>query len=149
MKRFLYLDSSIIASLAVRDSEREKKIFKSIETYEHTGSSEISVVECQSGISFQYAKDSELRLYAEQNLNRIIASLSLYSVNSLVLGHARSLVKQYRSTIGLRTLDSIHLSTANLVQQSLKEDGLTMEYLTGDKRQHEAFTAEGFLGYLL
>lgn len=88
-------------------------------------------------------------MHAEQNLNRILASMTLYAVNSLVLGHARVLVKKYRSMLGLRSLDSIHLASANLVQQSLLEDEIQLEYLTADKRQHQAFTAEGFLGHLL
>jgi predicted nucleic acid-binding protein len=149
--RFLYIDSSVLVSLALFDSSRTREAQKKIAKFDIFTTSEIAVVECQAGLSTQLGSQVDTLIDAEQNLNQILASLLVYKVDSLVLGHARSLVKQYRASIGLRSLDAIHVATANMISQSF--DGAKgthiLEYLTADRKQHGAFTAEGYLGTLI
>ena len=150
MGKYLYVDTSVLVSWATLDSEREKMLdWKG--RFEKMGTSEIAVVECQAGVTWQIENKltDDQKTRAEQNLNRILMMTDLYAIDSIVLGSARHLVKRYRVLKGLRTLDAIHLATALLIHQSLQGTGTEFEYLTADRRQHEAFTAEGFVGNLI
>jgi hypothetical protein len=71
----------------------------------------------------------------------------MIQVTSAVLGQARTLVRRHRSGIGLRTLDALHIASCAEVQAQLGAG--TIEYITADRRQHNAFTSEGFSGALL
>jgi hypothetical protein len=62
-----------------------------------------------------------------------------------VLVQARTLVRRHRSGIGLRTLDALHVASC----AEVRAQGVAIEYITADKRQHVAFTSEGFSGILL
>ncbi len=147
---YLYLDSSILVSLAVEDARNTVSIRKTIEKHKTIGTSEITVVEAQAGLISQLGKNQNLLSNAEQNLNRILGSMNLFSVNSIVLGSARSLVKQYRASVGLRSMDAIHLATAKIISQSSGDQRpVELNYLTSDKKQHAAFTAEGYVGELI
>jgi predicted nucleic acid-binding protein len=153
-KLILYVDSSVLVSLALGSQTPSTQIAADwVRSADEVVSSELAVVECQSGISAQLSslKATDQTARVEQNLNRILAGLDLLSVNSLVLGHARALVKRYRVSVGLRTLDAVHLATANLLQQGLGAGDATLQfrYLTADRRQHEAFSSEGHLGDLV
>jgi predicted nucleic acid-binding protein len=150
--KMLYLDSSVLVSLALSDPKQSKRASELMHEHGQIVTSELAVVECQAGISAQLAASKAMHqaASAEQNLNRLLATLDLIAVSSLVLGQARSLVKRYRITVGLRSLDAIHIATANLLAQSFNDDsGFRFRYLTADRRQHEAFTAEGLIGDLL
>ncbi len=68
-------------------------------------------------------------------------------MTSAVIGQARTLVRRHRSGIGLRTLDALHVASAAEIQALLGAG--TIEYITADRRQHLAFTAEGFAGSLI
>ena len=152
-KELLYVDSSVLVALALGDPKYSKRAWDEIHEFNEVASSELSVVECQAGVTAQLSslKKAEMTASVEQNLNRILAGLDLISINSLVLGQARALVKRYRVSVGLRTLDAIHLATANTLQQSLSVDRpeFQLHYLTADRRQHEAFSSEGLIGQLL
>ena len=109
--------------------------------------SELSAVECQAGLSFSYSGTSGGLPVAEQVLNALLGRMQVIQVTSEVLRQARTLVRRYRSGIGLRTLDALHVASCSEVQAHL--GAAMIEYLTADQRQHNAFTAEGFLGTLL
>ena len=144
---YLYLDTSTLISLALGDQKRSAVVIPLLKKFKNLICSEVSVVEGQSGISFQYSNDGRKRVTAEQNFNRVLTRLNLFCVSSLVLGHARVLVKSYRRSFGLRSLDAIHIATANLVRQQVaKGSNISFEYVTSDERQHEVFTAEGYIG---
>jgi predicted nucleic acid-binding protein len=146
----LYVDSSVLVAVALQDTDRASNALKKIKGFEIVLTSELAVVECQAGLCTQLADDPELLTEAEQKLNQLLVRLVLYSVDSLVLGHARALVKRYRQSIGLRTLDAIHVATANLFGTEMGgNDAIFVEYLTSDKKQHSAFTAEGYVGNYL
>ena len=150
MLRHLYLDSSILASLALKDEGRAKLVLQKIEESDEIGTSEVAVVECQAGLSAQLSGQGELLVLAEQNLNQILARMTLYSVESVILGHARALVKQHRVATELRTLDAIHVATANVIRLAyLHSQEFFLEYMTCDRKQHAAFTAEGHVGRLV
>jgi predicted nucleic acid-binding protein len=153
MGRLLYVDSSVLVGLALGDPKFSKEAWETIHSFKEVATSELSVVECQAGVTSQLAllKGASQTAAVEQNLNRILASLDLIGIGSLVLGHARALVKRYRVSVGLRSLDSIHLATANLLQQSLQADlpDFQLHYLTADRKQHEAFSSEGLIGRYL
>ena len=151
----LYLDSSVLVSLALIEAKHSRRAAELMREYGQGVTSELAVVECQAGISAQLASSKtahrpSLTAHAEQNLNRVLMTLDLIAVSSLVLGQARSLVKRYRVALGLRNLDAIHVATANLLAQSMGDDPeFRIYYLTADRRQHEAFSAEGLVGELL
>ena len=148
----IYLDSSVIVSMAVGNNKIAKAAWIHLKSAKQLVSSEISVVECQAGVSSQLAnRVAGTSPLAEQNLNRILAGLHLLSIGSHVLGHARALVKQYRISVGLRSMDAIHLATANILQQAetSRKTGARVLFLTSDRKQFEAFSAEGHIGHLL
>jgi predicted nucleic acid-binding protein len=149
--RFLYLDSSVLVSIALQNSDRAVLGLSELEKYDQVGTSELAVVEAEAGLCAQLGDHPELLVDAEQNMNQIFGRLVLYSVDSLVLGHARALVKRHRKSIGLRSLDAIHVATANLISESFAahSSSFLMEYLTSDRKQHTAFTAEGYIGTCL
>lgn len=109
--------------------------------------SELSAVECQAGLSFQYSTAPSGLPIAEKALNAVLSRLHLIQLTPAVLGYARTLVRRHRSGIGLRTLDALHLASAAEVQAQLGTG--VIEYLTADRRQHSAFMAEGFSGELM
>jgi predicted nucleic acid-binding protein len=148
--RFLYIDSSVLVSIGLQNSERSNQAMEHLKKYQHLGSSELSVMEAQAGLSAQLGVISALT-DAEQNMNQIFGTLTLYSVDSLVLGNARALVKRYRKSIGLRSLDAIHVATFNLLAEAYASysETFVMEYITADRKQHAAFTAEGHVGLCL
>ncbi len=149
--KFLYLDSSVLVSLALYDPVRIQKAQIKMKQFDVLGTNELAIVECQAGLSSQLGNKGVDLTDAEQNLNQILARIYLYKIDSLILGHARSLVKSYRNSLGLRTLDAIHLATANLILQSFNSSTgeSHMEYLTADRKQHSAFTTEGYVGSLI
>jgi predicted nucleic acid-binding protein len=149
--RFLYIDSSVLVSIGCQNSERSKTAMEHLRKYQHLGSSELSVVEAQAGLSAQLGDHPSALVDAEQNMNQIFGSMTLYSVDSLVLRHARALVKRHRKSIGLRSLDAIHVATFNLLVESYASysQAFVMEYITADRKQHAAFTADGHIGLCL
>lgn len=140
-----YLDSSVLVSMALGDSRgiQALAILGSRDAY----TSELSAVECQSGLSSSYSGAHSGLPAAEQVLNAILGRVQMIRVTSAVLGQARTLVRRHRSGIGLRTLDAIHIASCAEVQAEMGAG--TVEYITADRRQHSAFTAEGFTGALL
>jgi predicted nucleic acid-binding protein len=141
----LYLDSSVLVSMALGDQ-------RGLQTLAILGSrdsctSELSLVECQAGLSFHYSGAPGGLLAAEQVLNAIVGRTQMIQMTSAVLGQARTLVRRHRSGIGLRTLDALHIASCAEVQAQLGTG--SVDYLTADRRQHNGFTAEGFSGVLL
>jgi len=141
----VYLDSSVLVAITLGDPRglQALAILGSQESY----TSELSEVECQAGLSFQYATAPGGLPAAEQALNAVLARMQRIQVTSAVLGQARTLVRRHRSGIGLRTLDALHVASCAEVQAELGAGAI--EYVTADRRQHQAFMAEGFLGELV
>ena len=141
----VYLDSSVLVSIALRDTRgfQALAILGSHDAY----SSELSQVECQSGLSFQYASAPSGLPTAEQALNAVLARVQMIQITPAILGQARTLVRRHRAGLGLRTLDAVHLASCIEIQAQLGTGAV--EYITADQRQHSAFTAEGLFGTLL
>ncbi len=141
----IYLDSSVIVSIALGEPRGIQVL--AIVGPRDAFTSEISAVECQSGLSSQYATAPSGLPVAEKALNAVLGRLQMIQLTPAVLGQARTLVRRHRAGIGLRTLDALHVASAAEVQSQLGTG--TIEYLTADRRQHGAFTAEGFTGTLI
>jgi predicted nucleic acid-binding protein len=141
----VYIDSSVLVSIALGDPRGFQAL--AILGSRDSCTSELSPVECQAGLSFQYAGASGGLPAAEQSLNTVLGRIQMIQVTSDVLRQARTLVRRHRSGIGLRTLDALHVASCTEVQAQLGAG--TVEYITADRRQHNAFTAEGFFGALL
>ena len=141
----VYLDSSVLVAIALRDARGSQTLHVLGSRSAYT--SEISQVECQAGLSFQFAKASSGLPSAEQALNAVLARVQMIQVTEAVLAQARTLVRRHRAGLGLRTLDALHLASCVEVQAQLGFGAV--EYITADRRQHVAFTAEGFSGTLV
>lgn len=141
----VYLDSSVLVSIALRDRRGSQAlaILGSRDAY----TSELSPVECQSGLSFQYAGAPSGLPIAEQALNTVLARVQTIQITPAILVQARTLVRRHRIGLGLRTLDAVHLASCIEIQAQLGAGAV--EYVTSDQRQHSAFTAEGLFGTLL
>jgi len=109
--------------------------------------SALSSVECQAGLSFQYAAAPGGPPAAEQALDAVLDRMQIIQVTSNILVQARTLVRRHRPGIGLRTLDAIHVASCGEVRAQVGTAAI--EYITADRRQHVAFTSEGFSGALL
>jgi len=142
---FVYLDSSVLVAIAL--GERRGAQARAILGPRDSCTSALSAVECQAGLSFQYATAPGGLPAAEQALNAVLDRMQIIQATSAVLVHARTLVRRYRSGIGLRTLDAIHVASCNEVRAQL--GARAVEYITADRRQHVAFTSEGFSGAFL
>jgi predicted nucleic acid-binding protein len=141
----VYLDSSVLVSIALGDPRGSQAL--AILGTRDSYASELSPVECQSGLSFQYASAPGGLPAAEQALNAVLGRVQMIQITSAVLNQARTLVRRHRSGIGLRTLDALHVASCVEIQAQLGAG--TVEYITADRRQHNAFTAEGFFGAFL
>lgn len=142
MARF-YLDSSVLVSIVLGDS-RGRRALAILGTHDLC-TSELSAVECQSGLSAQAGGVPAGLPAAEKALNAILNRMHTIQLTSTILVQARILVRRHRSGIGLRTLDALHIASCVEVQAQLGP----VEYVTGDRRQHDAFLAEGFSGVLM
>jgi predicted nucleic acid-binding protein len=142
---FVYLDSSVLVAIALGDL-RGSRVLAIVGTRDSC-TSELSVVECQAGLSFQYSAAPGGLPAAEQALNAVLGRMLLIQVSAAVIGHARTLVRRHRSGIGLRTLDALHIASCGEVQAQLGAGSI--EYISADRRQHSVFTAEGFSGTFL
>jgi|SRR5450432_598368 len=141
----VYLDTSILVSMALPDPRGKlaSNILKSDPAY----SSELCIVECQSGLSQYFASRASGLPAAEAALLKLLDRIRLVRLDRSVLEEARTLVRKYRIGVGLRSLDAIHIASCiNMKQQGRP---LSLTYLTADRRQHTAFQAEGFSGTLL
>jgi predicted nucleic acid-binding protein len=141
----VYLDSSVLVSIALGDPRGSQAL--AILGTRDSYASELSPAECQSGLSFQYASAPGGLPAAEQALNAVLGRVQMIQITSAVLNQARTLVRRHRSGIGLRTLDALHVASCVEIQAQLGAG--TVEYITADRRQHNAFTAEGFFGAFL
>jgi predicted nucleic acid-binding protein len=141
----VYLDSSVLVAIALRDPRGSQAL--AILGSRDSCTTDLSAVECQAGLSFQYATAPGGLPAAEQALNAVLSRMQMIQVTSAVLAHARTLVRRHRSGIGLRTLDALHIASCAEMQAQLGVGAI--EYITADRRQHNAFTAEGFSGALL
>ena len=142
---FVYLDSSVLVSIVLKDPRGARA--QSILGSGDSCSSELSPIECQAALSFQYSAAPGGLPAAEQKLNVVLSQTQMIHLTSAVLTHARMLVRRYRSGLGLRTLDALHIASCAQMQAQLGAG--IIEYITADRRQHNAFTAEGFSGTLL
>lgn len=141
----VYLDSSVLVSIALRDRRGSQAL--TILGSRGAYTSELSQVECQSGLSFQYASAPGGLPTAEQALNAVLARVQMIQITPAILVQARTLVRRHRAGLGLRTLDAVHLASCIEIQAHFGAGAI--EYITADQRQHTAFTAEGFFGTLL
>ena len=142
---FIYLDSSVLVAIALGDRRGAQAL--AIVGSRDSCTSALSPVECQAGLSFQYALAPGGLPSAEQALDAVLGHTRIIQVTSSVLVQARTLVRRYRSGIGLRTLDAIHVASCGEVRSLV--GARAIEYITADRRQHGAFTSEGFSGTLL
>jgi len=142
---FVYLDSSVLVAIALGDP-------RGVQTLAILGSrdpctSALAPVECQAGLSFQFATATGGLPAAEQAIDAIFDRMWIVQLTPSVLVQARTLVRRHRSGIGLRSLDAIHVASCGEVRAQVGADAI--DYITADRRQHVAFTAEGFRGALL
>src|SRR5271165_3766460 len=96
----LYLDSSVLVSMALGDQRGLQAL--AILGSRDSCTSELSLVECQAGLSLNFADASGGLPAAEQVLNALFGRMQLIQVSSTVMIQARTLVRRYRSGIGLR-----------------------------------------------
>jgi predicted nucleic acid-binding protein len=141
---FVYLDSSVLVAVALGDPRRSQAL--AILGARDSCTSALAPVECQAGLSFQYATAPAGLPAAEQALNTVLDRMHIIQITTSVLVQARTLVRRHRSGIGLRTLDAIHVASCGEVRAQLAG---AIEYITADRRQHVAFMSEGFSGTLL
>ena len=141
---FVYLDSSVLVAIALGDPRGARAL--QILGSRDACTSALAPVECQAGLSFQFATASGGLPAAEQALDAICDRMWMIQVTPSVLVQARTLVRRHRSGIGLRNLDAIHVASCGEVRTQVGVDGI--DYITADRRQHVAFTAEGFRGTL-
>lgn len=141
----VYLDSSVVVSIALGDPRGVQAL--AIIGPRDAYTSELASVECQAGLSFQFANTRSGLPAAEQSLNAVLSRMQLIQVTTAILIQARTLVRRHRAGIGLRTLDALHIASCAEIQTHLGTS--TVEYITADRRQHSAFTAEGFTGTVL
>ncbi|HEY2933805.1 MAG TPA: type II toxin-antitoxin system VapC family toxin [Acidobacteriota bacterium] len=147
---YLYVDASTLVSIALNDPARAPKALKHISKYDEVMTSDLSRVECQAGLSSQLSNHPDLLVAAEQNMNRVLNRLMVLNIATSVVDMARTLIRRHRVSIGLRSADAIHLASANEFRQAVGlTNDLHLEYLTSDRKQHQAFTAEGFEGLFL
>jgi predicted nucleic acid-binding protein len=141
----VYLDSSVLVALALGDPRGAQAL--AIVGSRDSCTSALSAVECQAGLSFQYATAPGGLPAAEQALDAILDRLQIIQVTPSVLVQARTLVRRHRPGIGLRTLDAIHVASCGEIRGHAGAGSI--EYITSDRRQHVAFTSEGFSGAFL
>lgn len=142
---FVYLDSSVLVAIALGDPRGAQAL--AIVGSHDSCTSALSLVECQAGLSFQYAEAPGGLPAAEQAIDAVLSRTQIIQVTHTILVQARTLVRRHRSGIGLRTLDAIHVASCGEVRAEI--GSMAIEYITADKRQHMAFTSEGFSGTLL
>jgi len=141
----VYIDSSVIVSIALGDPRGVQALAMAGSRDVYT--SDLAPVECQAGLSFQYASAPGGLPAAEQALNAVLARMQMIQITAAILIQARTLVRRHRSGIGLRTLDALHVASCTEIQAQLGSG--SVEYITADRRQHSAFMAEGFAGAVL
>ena len=142
---FVYLDSSVLVAIALGDARGAQAL--TILGLRDSCTSALSPVECQVGLSFQYASAPGGLPAAEQALDAVLDRMQIIQVTPNILIQARTLVRRHRPGIGLRTLDAIHVASCGEVRAQVGTAAI--EYITADRRQHVAFTSEGFSGTLL
>jgi predicted nucleic acid-binding protein len=142
---FVYLDSSVLVAVALGDPRGAQAL--AILGSRDACTSALAPVECQAGLSFQFATASGGLPAAEQALDVVFDRMWIIQLTPGVLVQARTLVRRHRSGIGLRTLDAIHVASCGEVRTEVGVHAI--DYITADRRQHVAFTAEGFRGSLL
>lgn len=142
---FVYLDSSVLVAIALGDARGTQAV--AVVGSRDSCTSALSPIECQAGLSFQYATAPAGLPTAEQALDSVLNRMHIIQVTSSVLVQARTLVRRHRSGIGLRTLDAIHVASCGEVRAKVVTGAI--EYITADRRQHVAFMSEGFSGVLL
>jgi predicted nucleic acid-binding protein len=142
---FVYLDSSVLGAIALADRRGRQAL--ALLRSRDSCTSAVSAIECQAGLTFQFAAASAGLQMAEQALDSVLDRMHIIQVTTSVLVQARTLVRRYRSGIGLRTLDAIHVACCSEVRTQVGP--AAVEYITADKRQHLAFMSEGFSGTLL
>ena len=110
--------------------------------------SALSHLECQAGIA---ALSDDHRIIAEQHMNQLIAGFSLLPIHTEVLDAGRSLLRRYRKSHGLRSLDAIQGATAQLLKEDLAQEpeSAHLLFLTCDQRQFAAAAAEGIMAKLV
>jgi len=141
----VYLDSSVLVAIALGDPRGAQAL--AIVGSRDSCTSALSPIECQAGLSFQYTTAPGGLPAAEQALDAILDRMQIIQLTFSVLVHARTLVRRHRSGIGLRTLDAIHVASCGEVRAEVGAGAI--EYITSDRRQHVAFTSEGFSGAFL
>jgi len=141
----VYLDSSILVSMVLGTARGSQAV--AILGTRNSCTSEFSPVECQSGLSFHYATAPSGLPAAEQTLGDILSRMQMIQITPAVLSEARMLVRRHRQGLGLRALDALHIASCTHMQAQFGAGAI--EYITADRRQHNAFTAEGFRGTLL
>ena len=141
----IYLDSSVLVSIALGDPRGLQALV--IIGSRDACTSELSTVECQSGLSAQYATAPSGLPAAEQALNAVLDRIQLIQITPAVLTQARTLIRRHRAGLGLRTLDALHVASVAEIRAQLGTGAI--EYLTADRKQHSAFMAEGFTGSLI
>ncbi len=142
---FVYLDPSVLVAIALGDQRGTQAL--AIIGSRNSCTSAISPVECQAGLSSQYAAAPRGLPSAEKALESVLSRTLVIQVTDGVLVQARTLVRRYRTGIGLRTLDAIHVASCGEVRTQVGNSAI--EYITAEKRQHAAFMSEGFSGTLL
>ena len=110
---FVYLDSSVLVAIALGDPRGAQAL--AIVGSRDSCTSALSPVECQAGLSFQYAEALGGLPAAEQALDAVLDRMQIIQVTSNILVQARTLVR-HRPGIGLRTLDAVHVASCGEVR---------------------------------
>jgi uncharacterized protein with PIN domain len=142
---FVHLDSSVLVAIALGDPRGTQAL--AIVGSRDSCTSALSTVECQAGLSFQYATAPGGLPVAEQALDAVLDRMQIIQITPSVLIEARTLVRRHCSGIGLRTVDAIHVASGGEIRRQVGTGSI--EYITSDRRQHVAFTSEGFSGAFL
>jgi predicted nucleic acid-binding protein len=97
----LYLDSSAIVKLVVREPETVA-LMRLLEEWPQRVSSALARVEVIRAIRRSTSSESKLRRASE-----VLKGISLVSIDENILAHAAQI-----TPVGMRSLDAIHVSTA-------------------------------------
>ncbi len=131
----LYLDSSLIVSLVIGEAKRTE----AFREYDQKGvsiqSSFLTRVELQSAIGFL---PPQARPLADKGWTEFSSRVNFVEVSQDILSDSSLLVRAYRSSHGLRSLDAIHVATARKLVELIP-----LLVLTADRRQYEVMAALG------
>jgi predicted nucleic acid-binding protein len=136
-----YLDSSALVRVIAREGEIEA-VEQALS--EEPVSSTLAKVEVSAAIyvrwrSQEISEEDRDRLLANAE-NNVLPGIDMFALNDEVVDEARMLVGRHP----LRSLDALHVATAEIISRRVERRGDVVTFCTADKRQ--ATTAEALFG---